>query len=85
LPWRGTGQNTSVRANANPEDVDERLEDWLAYRCQRRLNPSEARRLLQKILIFTPGKRKGVGEVIRALALQQTGKKQLANSCWKPG
>jgi len=34
------------------EDVDERLEDWLAYQCQRRINPAEAPQYLDKIIGF---------------------------------
>jgi Tfp pilus assembly protein PilF len=55
-------------------DVDERLEDWLEYQCQRRLYASEASQILERILAFSPhAGRRNVGEVVRALALKQSG------------
>ena len=57
-------------------DVDERLEDWLVYHCQIGLKaPEEARRTLDKILVFQPGGHKNdSGQIIRALALKQSGR-----------
>ena len=59
-----------------PEDVDERLEDWLVYQCQIGLKaPEAARRALDKILAFQPGgHRNDSGQIIRALALKQSGR-----------
>jgi predicted Zn-dependent protease len=59
-----------------PEDVDERLEDWLTYQCHlKRQAPEEARRMLDKILAFQPcSKRNGAGTIIRALALKAGGR-----------
>jgi tetratricopeptide (TPR) repeat protein len=58
-----------------PEDVDQRLENWLAYQCQRHLSPVEARRHLENILVFSPRvSQRNVGELVRVLALQEAGK-----------
>jgi predicted Zn-dependent protease len=56
-------------------EVDERLEGWLTYQCHlRRRAPDEARQALDQILAFRPRTAgKGVGEIIRALALQKSG------------
>ena len=59
-----------------PEEIDERLEDWLVYQCQIGLKaPEAARRALEKILAFQPGVHKnGSGQIILALALKQSGR-----------
>jgi len=58
-----------------PEEIDERLDDWLEYQCQRHLNPNDAQKSLNKILTFIPRQsRRNIGEVVRALALKQSGK-----------
>jgi len=59
-----------------PEEVDERLEDWLVYQCHVGLrDPDAARRTLAKILAFQPGGHKdNSGQIIRALALKQSGR-----------
>jgi tetratricopeptide (TPR) repeat protein len=58
-----------------PADVDERLEDWLTRQCQLgRKAPAEAHAALDRILAV-PARPKGqqVGDLIRALALKQSG------------
>ena len=59
-----------------PDEVDERLEDWLTYQCQMGLKAQEAaRRTLDKILAFQPAEhRNASGQIFRALALQQSGR-----------
>jgi len=58
-----------------PADLDERLEDWLAYVCQLSRNPAAAQLALDKILAFGPqAKISGVGPIIRALALKAAGR-----------
>jgi tetratricopeptide (TPR) repeat protein len=59
-----------------PEDVDERLEDWLAYQCVLGTKtPELARPSLDRLLAWqSPVHSKTVGEVIRALALQACGR-----------
>jgi hypothetical protein len=59
-----------------PADVDERLEDWVACQCQlRRKAPDQARELLAHILaIPARSKGQGMGDLIRALALKQSGR-----------
>ena len=58
-----------------PEDIDQRLDDWLEYQCQRHLNPNDAPKILDKILDFTPqNSRRNIGEIIRAVALKQRGR-----------
>ncbi len=58
------------------EDVDERLEDWLVYQCHIGLKaPEPARQALDKILAFQPGGHQNdSGQIIRALALKQSGR-----------
>jgi hypothetical protein len=58
-----------------PEEIDERLEDWLAYQCALRSNaPGQTRQILDRLLAWrTPSHARGVGEVIRALALKESG------------
>jgi predicted Zn-dependent protease len=58
-----------------PEDVDERLEDWLAYQCELKSNaPSQPRQILDRLLAWrSPSHARDVGEVIRALALRESG------------
>ena len=59
-----------------PADVDERIEDWLSARCQIGRNaPDAARPALERIVAFRPATAgRGVGDVIRALALKQSGR-----------
>ena len=59
-----------------PSEVDERLEDWLVCQCDLKRNASsDARQMLSRIIAFPPQPRHlGVGEVIRALALKQSGR-----------
>src|SRR5208283_6044291 len=59
-----------------PEDLDERLEDWLTYQCQvKRKAPEEARQALDRILVFPHSRRShGVGQVIQPLALKAAGR-----------
>ncbi len=59
-----------------PADVDERLEDWLTAHCQAALKaPEAARQALDKILaIPANNKGQGTGDLVRALALKQSGR-----------
>jgi tetratricopeptide (TPR) repeat protein len=59
-----------------PSDVDERLEDWLSYKCYRPRNaPTEAQRMLDRIISFTSrSNRRDTGEIIHALALKESGR-----------
>jgi predicted Zn-dependent protease len=59
-----------------PSDLDERLEDWLTYRCQRNRNGSnEARQILERIIAFPVRSTHGsAGRIIRALALKASGR-----------
>lgn len=56
------------------EDVDERLEDWLEYRCLLQSNRTpEASVALERVLkSHSNSRRKGIGELVRALALQRS-------------
>jgi tetratricopeptide (TPR) repeat protein len=58
-----------------PEDVDERLEDWLTYQCQLQTKATDAaHQTLGRILANRPdAMQKGVGEIIQALALSKSG------------
>ena len=58
-----------------PADCDERLEDWFTAQCQVALKtPDAARQALDKILaIPASNKGQGTGDLIRALALKQSG------------
>ena len=59
-----------------PADLDERLEDWFTAECQLgRKAPAEARHALDRILAI-PARSKGqsTGDLIRALALKQSGR-----------
>jgi predicted Zn-dependent protease len=59
-----------------PADVDERLEDWVTCQCQLgRKAPADARQALARILVI-PARTKGqgTGDLIRALALKQSGR-----------
>jgi Tfp pilus assembly protein PilF len=59
-----------------PADLDERLEDWFTAQCQfARKAPDAARQSLDKILAG-PARVKGqpIGDLIRALALKQSGR-----------
>ena len=59
-----------------PADLDERLEDWFTAQCQfARKAPDAARQALEKILaIPARTKGQGTGDLIRALALKQSGR-----------
>ena len=59
-----------------PADLDERLEDWVTAQCQfARKAPEGARQALEKILATPPRTRgQGTGDLIRALALKQSGR-----------
>jgi tetratricopeptide (TPR) repeat protein len=59
-----------------PQDVDERLEDWLACQCYvRQKNQPQAQQALDRVLAFQPGSpHNGVGGIIRALALNESGR-----------
>ena len=59
-----------------PADIDERLEDWLTCQCQlARKAPAEASQALARILaIPARPKGQGIGDLIRALALKQSGR-----------
>jgi predicted Zn-dependent protease len=79
LPLVDTARQWPERLGAGkpyPADVDERIEDWVTYQCQLgRKAPAEARRALDRILA-TPARQKaqGIGDLIRALALKQSGR-----------
>jgi tetratricopeptide (TPR) repeat protein len=56
-----------------PENVDERLEDWLAAQClARRGRSAESKELLQRVTAFE-GRERGAGTLVHALALRQAG------------
>ena len=59
-----------------PADVDERLEDWFTCQCQLgRKAPEAAHQALDKVLATPPrAKGQGIGDLIRALALKQSGR-----------
>ncbi len=59
-----------------PADIDERLEDWLTAQCElARKAPDAARQALDKILAVPAHTRgQGTGDLIRALALKQSGR-----------
>ncbi len=59
-----------------PADVDERLEDWLTAQCHVALKaPPKARQALNRILAFPARpKGQGTGDLIRAMALRQSGR-----------
>jgi predicted Zn-dependent protease len=66
-----------------PQDVDERLEDWLALKCYERQNAShESDSLMQKI-ISTDRKEYGTGTLISAWALQRAGRQTNAENLLK--
>ncbi len=73
-----------------PSEVDERLEDWLVCQCALKRNASsDAQQMLSRIISFpSRPSRASVGEVIRALALKQSGRiseaEQLLND-WSKG
>jgi hypothetical protein len=58
-----------------PADLDERLEDWVTAECELgRKSPEAARRALDAILAIPASKKgQGTGDLIRALALTQSG------------
>ncbi|HKG68358.1 MAG TPA: tetratricopeptide repeat protein, partial [Segetibacter sp.] len=57
------------------EDIDERLEDWLAYESySKQGNAVAAKKMLDKILSKSPGMVASVNNLISAWALQKTGK-----------
>jgi len=59
-----------------PEDVDDRLEDWLMYQCELHdQQPDAARRTLGHIAAGHPNSpRRSVGDIVKALALAQMGR-----------
>ncbi len=68
------------------ENIDVRLEDWLAYLCQQKLNkPGEAGKMLDKIVSFKPSIENGVrnfipaNTLISAWALERLGRKSEAS------
>jgi hypothetical protein len=68
-----------------PAGLDERIEDWLTAQCHLALKaPAEARQALERILIIPARpKGQGVGDLIRALALQQSGHRAEAEQLLK--
>jgi len=68
-----------------PADVDERLEDWFAAQCHFALKaPAAARQALERILAVparTQGQ--GTGDLVRALALKQSGRAAEAEQFFK--
>jgi tetratricopeptide (TPR) repeat protein len=56
------------------EDLDERVEDWMEYRCLNKgKRTDEAQKALARILAFADGSsRAGIGQLASALALRQT-------------
>ena len=59
-----------------PQDVDERLEDWLCYQCYlgQKTQPL-AQQALGRVLAFQPrAPLRGLGGIIRALALKESGR-----------
>jgi len=68
-----------------PADLDERLEDWFTAQCQVALKaPDAARQARDKILVI-PASNKGqaIGDLIRALALKQSGQAAEAEQLFK--
>jgi tetratricopeptide (TPR) repeat protein len=59
-----------------PADVDERLEDWFTAQCLlARKAPDAARQALEKVLAIPARTRgQGTGDLVRALALKQSGR-----------
>ena len=59
-----------------PDEIDERLEDWLAYQCELGANdPAQARQALDRLLAWRPASHaRNVGEVVCALALKASGR-----------
>jgi len=59
-----------------PVDVDERLEDWLAYQCYEKRNAGDAAQpMLERIVSFGSRPAHGdAGEIIHALALKASGR-----------
>lgn len=64
------------------EDLDERLEDWLAWQCVQGVNQREASSLPRKILAFDArSKTLSAGAIIRALVLKEAGHTVEAEQC----
>jgi len=68
-------------------DIDERLEDWLAYKCYIELeNKEDAQQILDRIMSFKPQKTayintfSSVNNLVTAWAMQQTGKEDAAET-----
>jgi predicted Zn-dependent protease len=59
-----------------PSELDERLEDWLAYQCQKKRNAAtEAQQILARIISFpAKSRRADAGRIISALALKESGR-----------
>ena len=84
----GTARQWPERLGAGkpyPADLDERLEDWFTAQCQlARKAPAEARQALDRILAI-PARLNGqaTGDLIRALALKQSGRASEAEQLLK--
>src|SRR5205085_5091182 len=61
------------------EDIDERLEDWLAYEAYTKQgNEKAAKEMLDKIVSKKLGNRSSINDLVTAWALQKTGKRDEA-------
>ncbi|MEJ7682347.1 MAG: hypothetical protein WKG06_31755 [Segetibacter sp.] len=61
------------------QDIDERLEDWLAYESYTKQgNEKAAKEMLDKILLSSRGNGSSINSIITAWALQKTGKNDQA-------
>ena len=55
-------------------DIDERLEDWMAWLANKQLgNSADATKMLEKILAYPAGRGLGVNNLVTAWALKETG------------
>lgn len=66
-----------------PDDVDERLEDWLALKCYGWQNATRESDSLLKKIISTGSKGYGTGTLISAWALQRAGRQTDAENLFK--
>jgi tetratricopeptide (TPR) repeat protein len=57
-----------------PEDVDERLEDWLSYQCHLGQKNAQLAGQSLKHILDSRSQARGAGEIIRALALKESGR-----------
>jgi predicted Zn-dependent protease len=61
------------------EDIDERLEDWMAYESYSKKGDEQAaKQMLDRIVAKAPGRRGSVNDLVTAWALQKTGKRDEA-------